>query len=292
MHNKTDIGSLVRLYGSQRISITSVENARELGGYAVHDNMAIKRGMLLRTASLSSISDKDVEILREKYHLTLCIDLRSNHETARHTAPRLDGIRYVNIPIIDQEAIEKKMISSCGKIKQLYDEFDPIAQILWAEKLVRSGFYENLYCYYVENVFGQKGLSQVFHEIASAESGSVLWFCQEGKDRTGIVAALLLSILGADDDTILADFELSNLFYRPLISQFERVIRIMSYPTDIENLIVATFAGVHCVSLERLWQYMVYYWGSPMDFIQGPLAVSQNDMDRIKDKYLIERLEP
>ena len=288
MQSKTDIGSLVRLYGLQKIPITSVENARELGGYTVQDNMVVKRGLLLRTASLSGISDVDADILREKYHVTLMIDLRSARETERHPSPRIDGIRYVNIPIIEQEAIEKKMIASCGRIEQPSDEFDPIAQILWAEKMVRSGFYENLYCYYIDNAFSQEGLSQVFHEIASTDGGSALWFCQEGKDRTGIVAALILSILGADYDTILADYELSNLFYRPLISQFERVIRIMNYPSDIENMVVATFAGVHCTFLERLWQYIECNWGSPMNFICGPLAVSQNDIAQIKKKYLME----
>ena len=64
----------------QSIGLLGINNARELGSYTTTDGHAVKRGVLLRTARLSSGSADDFKRLREVYHLAKIIDLRSDEE--------------------------------------------------------------------------------------------------------------------------------------------------------------------------------------------------------------------
>ena len=212
MYNKTDIVQLIRLYGSQKVPIVSIRNARELGGYIAEDNRTIKRGKLLRTGSLAKASAEDIVFLTSKYNLTLAIDLRSPVEVTKNPAPVMNGVRTVHIPLIEQTEMRRLMCESCGGSEQFFGEDDPFSQITDAVKLVQSGFYPQLYRWYVESPDAQKSLKRVLREIEKHDDGAILLFCQEGKDRTGVVVAVLLAALGVNYETILADYELTNLF--------------------------------------------------------------------------------
>lgn len=104
--------------------------------------------------------------------------------------------------------------------------------------------------------------------------------------RTGIAAALLLAALGADYETILADYELSNLFYRREASQLEKLFHAMGYPQEYLDMTVAVFAGVHFSFLEQAWQYIETEWGTPVGFIQNALGISSTDIELLKGRYL------
>ena len=62
----------------------------------------------------------------------------------------------------------------------------------------------------------KKSMAQVFHAIAAAPEGAVLFHCALGKDRTGIVAAMLLSLAEVDRLDIIADYQISNTYLQPM----------------------------------------------------------------------------
>ena len=82
-----------------------------------------------------------------------------------------------------------------------------------------------LYPSLVLSEFSQLQYATFMNLVLETEEGAILWHCSQGKDRTGIGAALILGALGADRATILADFDRSNDAYRPLVQKLCAEVR-------------------------------------------------------------------
>ena len=85
----------------QSISLGSIQNARELGGYTTAEGRRIKNGLLLRTARLNNISDEDILTLKEKYRLQHIIDFRMMIELSGAEDPVIDSAEYHHLDVID-----------------------------------------------------------------------------------------------------------------------------------------------------------------------------------------------
>ena len=72
--------------------MSSISNARELGGYKTKDGKTIRKGVLLRTAALTDISQEDAEALIERYNLAAIIDFRAGYELAEDPEPVVSGV--------------------------------------------------------------------------------------------------------------------------------------------------------------------------------------------------------
>ena len=91
------------LQNTQSINLDSVGNARELGGYITNDGRKVKHGVLLRTAALYGISSGDVTRLTKDYGLSVIADLRMSLEAASKPDPVIEGVKYVNLRVINEE---------------------------------------------------------------------------------------------------------------------------------------------------------------------------------------------
>lgn len=84
----------------QRIELTGVANARELGGYKTVDGKTIKRGKILRTAALNKATDEDLALLKNKFNLKNIIDFRTSSEIASGADKAVDGAAHTNVDIL------------------------------------------------------------------------------------------------------------------------------------------------------------------------------------------------
>ena len=169
-------------------------NFRDLGGYSTADLRCVKRGLVFRSDHLSRLTADDQQMLRGLRFKVVC-DLRTVREQQR--APDLlppDGsIRLLSLPV-------------------LAGGFDPAT----AMDRLKSGddawltmdFFVDLYRRYLDD-FGPVW-GRVLGLIASPSNLPLVFHCTGGKDRTGICAALLLMVLGVQEDCILSDHDLSN----------------------------------------------------------------------------------
>ncbi|MEO6510731.1 MAG: tyrosine-protein phosphatase [Nocardioides sp.] len=149
-------------------------NARDLGGLPVDDGR-IKSGALIRTESLTRLTDP--EVLREA-GVSLIVDLRRAGESPE-PHPFADDEIYVNLPVEDP-ADAKEITSTMG---MLYLEMLDARPALFAAAL---------------------------GAMADAGPGAVLVHCAAGKDRTGLVVALALRVAGADREVVAADYAVTG----------------------------------------------------------------------------------
>ena len=91
---------------AQSISIKSIPNARELGGYITADGKSVKRGLLLRSAKLNDISDEDKSVLINNFRVQDIIDFRMEMEIAGFEDAPFDGARYHWLDVIEMPGLE------------------------------------------------------------------------------------------------------------------------------------------------------------------------------------------
>ena len=176
----------------QNLSIQGLINARDLGGLAATDGRKIRRHRLIRADALNNLTAAGIEKLRD-YGLSTVIDLRTETERNEKPDPAVPGAAILHIPIFEEE--------TAGITR----EKDSAAKMNSVPDMSR------LYRHMVSDDHSVAQLSKVIKAIMAVKDGCVLFHCTAGKDRTGLVAMLLLGILGVSDEDILEDYIYTNV---------------------------------------------------------------------------------
>jgi protein-tyrosine phosphatase len=167
--------------GERLVSFDAVFNFRDLGGYETVDGRHVRPRAIFRSGPLQRLTGADRARMHELGVRTV-IDLRSTDElTEWGRVPQLDDVEFHHIPLYEQD------------VGRQYAEMATA---------------------------GRDALARAFRVIAASDE-VVVFHCGSGKDRTGILAALLLSALGVPDISIGADYELSELARAPSIAWAE-----------------------------------------------------------------------
>ena len=189
-------------YDYNRLPMEGAFNVRELGGYAARKGKVTQYHEFLRSENLNEISDKDMKFLI-KYGLESVIDLRGESE-AVNVPNRFrdhDTVEYINIPFISDGVLDMRQVREEG--------FDPCR------------FYVNL----TEN---KEAVLKIMQYILDHEDGCVLFHCTAGKDRTGIIAMILLGVCGVSREDIMANYEVSFTYLDSNV--------VVNYPEEIREL--------------------------------------------------------
>ena len=274
----------------------SLVNARQLGGIVLKDGRRVKEGLLLRSSRLAGADEKDLALLRERYRLSLILDMRGGKEISRSPDPEIPGAKWVHTDIIDFDFMRRSLAArSQAHGEELFSEpgdFDMDRMLDQMVDLTRRSLGRELdsgigsaYAGYLESPLGREKLGVFFHELAANESGAALWHCHTGKDRTGIAAGLILEVLGADWDTILTDYETSNLYYTREVAGLEAALR----RRGVEEALLApicSLAGVHRPMLENAWRYMEREWGGPIGYLTRACGVGEDELEALRARYI------
>ena len=126
-------------------------------------------------------------------------------------------------------------------------------------------------------------LKRVFQEILSLDENDALVFhCTAGKDRTGLVAAVILLGLGVKEEDIIADYLLSNEFYLFSIKH--------TLPTDddLQNIIERmNLNGVDALSIQTIIQTINQGFGGFDNYFLKVLNFSKADLSEFRNKLTV-----
>lgn len=173
-------------------------NFRDVGGYRSSDGRAVREGLVYRADSLHTMSDVDVDRIVREAGVSTVVDLRTAGEVELiGVGPIRDaGIRWHNVSIFDET-----QRNASGATADHEPERTMAQEYL--DMLERTG----------------RQFASVIEIIAAAER-PLVFHCAAGKDRTGLVAALLLDLLGVGDDEIAADYALTQRVMPTLRQRF------------------------------------------------------------------------
>ncbi len=170
------------MHNSERLlAFPALLNARDLGGFPTVDGGQTRWRSLLRSDDLAQLTPVGVQALAE-FGVETVLDLRWAEEIALNPSPigaHAPQIRYVHSSLLASTPAQWRELSkSCEK--------------------------ERWKCVVLETVRPQ--LATVLKVIASAPAGPLLFHCVAGKDRTGIIAALMLTLAEVKPAAIAADY--------------------------------------------------------------------------------------
>jgi len=268
-------------FQTQTISLQGVINARELGGYIMPDGRRIKKGLLLRGATLNAASDEDIRRLEQEFRLRTIVDFRMDVERLRQPNRKVDGAEDIWLPAMDpKSSAEFNSFFTKGSFRSMEEI------VLGASKdpLVRKAAHE-FYTSMVDNAYTQDIYARFMKMLVNTEDGAFYWHCTQGKDRTGLGAAFILAALGADRRMILQDYHISQEFYK---ETFERIaMQLLQNGGDEEDLYVArTFIGANLHCFEDALDLIDRKYGSMKDFLRNQLMVDDEDISRLRERYL------
>ena len=265
------------------IPFERIENGRELGGLVMQDGRSIRHGMRVRSGNLSKASDRDVAILRDRFHLSDVYDFRFDAEAQADPDRRMEGVTITRLSTLPQAFIDgfssgradTTQVKAAGFMEALAKyAFDPRAQQM-AKKL---------YPAIVTDTLSQKRYCAFLRGILDAKGG-VLWHCSQGKDRAGWGAAFLLAALGADRKTIVEDFNQSNVFYAPYVEALSARIKEMG-GGEKELAFIRAMVGVSVENFESTLDLIDARYGSLNAYLEKVLGFTAREQEQLRDKYL------
>ena len=181
------------------LALSALANLRDLGGIPVAGG-TVRAGQVFRSDDVSTAHAEEGERLRAR-GLRTVIDLRSAEEAA-HTGRGVldrDDIAYVHLPLTTTVA------APVGAGEGLRALTTPAAVGRW----------------YAGLAIGDASTIVTGFEAVAASPGPVLFHCAAGKDRTGVFAASLLTVLGAEPDAIIADYALTDAVMPAILARLE-----------------------------------------------------------------------
>jgi protein-tyrosine phosphatase len=174
------------------VQLQGTSNFRDLGGYPAAGGKHVKWGHIYRSADIGKLTDSDLQTLQSR-HVALVCDLRGPQEYAQSPDRLPTGVRRIELPA-GSEKIDPRLMSGGAKT-------------INRDSLMRS-VYTNI------SFFPAKYKPMFDELLALDKSQALLFHCTAGKDRTGIGAALVLSALGVDRQTILKDYAATDVYWQ------------------------------------------------------------------------------
>lgn len=234
----------------RRLSLNNIINCRDLGGYPCNNGKSTEFGRFLRCGMPLTPTQEDIVELM-KYGVSTVLDLRGDWES--ETMPSvfkfLDGVEYHHVSLFEVNAAVSEEYT--GSIEKSYE----------------MGI-EN----YKENY------AEALRIIADAKDGCVLFNCYFGKDRTGIMAAILLSIAGASPEDIIADYQVSYTYIVPFIEKEKANPSGTMWETNEENF------HSDANNMAALLNYLNKKYGSVMGYVKS-IGINDETIEKIRCRF-------
>lgn len=181
------------------LNIEGVLNFRDIGGYRSADGRQVTWGKIFRSAQLDRLSEQGVSELAALGIKTV-VDLRFSDETQKYPTIRSAVPNAEIISWHDEQEVGSADKSAAMKLawRESLDSKDP------------ARVHEAMRINYPKKLYTHRAIYQKMLLRLSEGQTPLLFHCAAGKDRTGVGAALILSLLGIDDQQIIDDYLLTQ----------------------------------------------------------------------------------
>lgn len=238
-------------------------NVRDLGGIPLTGGGTTPHGRLLRADALDALTADDVELLAGTFGLRHVIDLRSAAERAergRGPLGDVDGVRYTEVEVIPTDALARRREARAAAYERGDDP----------DVIMAEGYVELL-------ELGGPAYRLALDRLAADDGAPALFHCSAGKDRTGVLAALLLDLAGADRGAIVADYALTEERVPAIVL---RLTGAASFEELAEQLPVFTFQA-KAGTMRHLLTRLDERWGGAAGYLRS-IGVGSSQLDTLR----------
>ena len=247
---------------SEPFALHGTANTRDLGGVCTADGRQVKPRQVLRSDSLTELDADDLTALVDGLGLAQIIDLRAEGEATRDGRGPLAGgtVRYVNLPLGGISEARLKATAELGE-----------------------GDLALHYVGYLEN-----GAANIVAAVRLLAEGAlpVVVHCSAGKDRTGIVVAMVLDALGVPHEAIIADYAATAQNMPRVVERLRRSPSVQGRvgPNQEATMIPAWVLGAEPQTMRRFLRYLGENGGAAQWMLQHGLSTA--DLDHLRSNLL------
>ena len=245
-------------------------NFRDLGGMPAAGRR-VQGCRLLRAGELINLSSEGWRLLKEQYHLRTIVDFRGERELAEAPDPVPEGIRYVHLDLMQNTPASSSSLEDLLRI--------PDVEVVDAHM-------EAVYRSMTADPLAQRYLRAFIDILLAQEEGATLFHCFAGKDRTGVAAAVILTILGVSREDIFADYLLTNELRKPHNRPILDVFAAKGATSTQLALVEATLL-VKERYLRAAMEAAAERLGSFEGFIVKGLDVTDEERRKLRELYLV-----
>jgi protein-tyrosine phosphatase len=199
---------------SRHLRFDSVTNFRDIGGYPARGGHTVAWRRVFRSGEFRNLTQNDFKRLTCELGVVSVIDLRSGPELENNGKGLLEGseIKYCNIAFMtdDDPGSNASRYEHCTNMGEFYLE------------MARQKDYG-------------KRIIEALEVIADSGNHPLVFHCAVGKDRTGMLAAILLNLLGVEEDDIIQDYTLSEPYMDELLARLKNNPQKSDPPLDIPD---------------------------------------------------------
>ena len=248
---------------SRNVNITGIQNFRDLGGYKSQGTgKNVRWGMLYRSGQIDSISRLSQQELKQ-IGIRTFIDLRTKEEYIGY--PSMAGpFKTIHIPI------------EAGNM-------EPVLQAMQRENLQADTIYQLVKQINRDLVDKhQKEFKQIFSVLLDPANYPVVINCNSGKERTGVVAALVLAALGVNEEVIMEDYRLSNKYFNIInASQYAYCL-----PDSMQEAITMLYSAKE-EFLNAAKQQINTKYGDVKTYLKKGVGLTQEDLNKLRNILLV-----
>lgn len=241
-------------------------NFRDLGGYETTDGRTVKWGVLYRSGTMVKLTPDDYRYLGQLGIRTIC-DFRSSEERSNEPTDWLADpppARQQRDYVLDTTTLMGSIARPDTTPEQA--------------KAVFAAFYRDVPFVYADHY------RTLFTELLAGRA-PLAFHCSAGKDRTGVAAALLLSALGVAREQVVADYLLSNRYYRPAQptpGANDSTSRLLA---SLQPAVVQVLMGVDASYIEAALDAATRKHGSLDAYLANELGVDAAGLRQLRDLY-------
>jgi protein-tyrosine phosphatase len=246
------------------IPLEGAVNFRDLGGYETSDGKRLAWGKVYRSNELHRLTGNDLVLMHE-LGIKLWCDLRSYPEVEERPDRVPEGITYRHIPIYSKDPI--------GRLRVIFmrHRLDEVSKRLYRTSIIDEG---------------AAALGGLLKLVADPANLPLVYHCTGGKDRTGVISALLLSICGVPEETIIRDYSLTNLSIEKFLSDIRAAFRGTRPPPGLKLEQFYPLLSARPELIEHAFAHIRTTYGSLQNYLRGPAGLSEAEMRAIRENLL------
>jgi protein-tyrosine phosphatase len=258
------------------IELDGLVNLRDLGGIPTTDGHAIRSGQLLRSDNLQSLTPSDIDALLG-LGLTDVVDLRSDFEAENEGPGPLVGHPEVTI---HQLSLFREWREGVGEDKpDGRPEVLPEAALPWVDLEPTVRVDHPVASHYLSYLADRPDSVVEALRVISRAEGAALVHCAAGKDRTGTVVALALSLVGADREAVIEDYVASSERMQQIL---DRLLATKTYADNLRDRPLSSHL-THAETMRVLLEHVDSEYGGVPALVER-LGWTEEDQQRLVAK--------
>ncbi|MFI6395317.1 tyrosine-protein phosphatase [Nonomuraea sp. NPDC050540] len=253
----------------ENLVIHSAPNLRDVGGQATRDGRKVRTGLAFRAGALDRLDEQDQRRLHDAGVRLVC-DLRTSTERSEQPDRLVDGITYLVLDV-------QRGGGHGADIASLFTSPDQ-AEALRSPRAAEN-FIVEVYRSFITTQEAHEAYADLLRALAKP---GTLFHCTAGKDRTGWAAALLLTLLGVDRETVMADYLASNAHLEALAVG----VYALAAQHGIDRELVRPLLEVREDYLNAAFDQIEATYGDISGYVRQGLGLTDTDLQALHDLYL------